>query len=281
MKKILFPTDFSATAENAIRYVLQFCDRLEGSIQLLNVVPPEYEPADIPLTTTAVTQDRIDNARNHSKNFLEQGLAQLQVNHNFQSVPDVISNIELGLPVSTIAEIADRDDIDLIVMGTQGQHSRLERFFGSVSAGVIDKSHIPVLVVPEGAEFSQVNKLAIAIDLKESDPWEIYLASSLAGKDLQHVDCVHVRLDDKDDKTEIDIDQLKAFYKANPQPFTMDFHHVSGENIHSALNAFVEDQEPDVLVMVGPHLPAFKKLFLKSETKQMAYHSKVPLLVLK
>jgi len=53
-----------------------------------------------------------------------------------------------GPTVQTILEQAEKLDAELIVMGSHGRGKLFDLVVGSVSAGVIRKSPVPVLVVP-------------------------------------------------------------------------------------------------------------------------------------
>jgi len=53
-----------------------------------------------------------------------------------------------GPTVQTILEQAEKLDADIIVMGSHGRGKLFDLVVGSVSAGVIRKSPVPVLVVP-------------------------------------------------------------------------------------------------------------------------------------
>ena len=57
-----------------------------------------------------------------------------------------------GPTVQTILEQAEKLDADVIVMGSHGRGKLFDLVVGSVSAGVIRKSHVPVLVVPARGE---------------------------------------------------------------------------------------------------------------------------------
>ena len=53
-----------------------------------------------------------------------------------------------GDPVKTILKEAERLDAELIVVGSHGHGMVFDALMGSVSAGILRKSTIPVLVVP-------------------------------------------------------------------------------------------------------------------------------------
>jgi nucleotide-binding universal stress UspA family protein len=49
--------------------------------------------------------------------------------------------------VSEIIEFAERENIDLIIMGTRGRTGFKKLLSGSVASGVVNFAHCPVLVI--------------------------------------------------------------------------------------------------------------------------------------
>lgn len=49
--------------------------------------------------------------------------------------------------VSEIIEFAERENIDLIIMGTRGRTGFKKLLLGSVASGVVNFAHCPVLVI--------------------------------------------------------------------------------------------------------------------------------------
>ena len=54
---------------------------------------------------------------------------------------------EVGNPVDVIARVADNQEFDLVVMGSRAHKSEKMTELGSVSFGVVQRVHCPVLVV--------------------------------------------------------------------------------------------------------------------------------------
>jgi len=64
-----------------------------------------------------------------------------------RGLPDVDKSVLLGVPYEEIIKFADKEKIDLIIMGTYGR-SGLDRFiFGSVAERVVRKAPCPVMTV--------------------------------------------------------------------------------------------------------------------------------------
>ena len=68
----------------------------------------------------------------------------------------------IGMEAATIQDKAAEIGADLIVMGMKG--GGRSKNLGSTTIATIRRSRIPVLVVPEGAQFTPLKKIALAID---------------------------------------------------------------------------------------------------------------------
>ena len=55
--------------------------------------------------------------------------------------------LEVGEPVAVISRTTDRCGFDLVVMGCRGTHADQRPVLGSVSQGVVQRAHCPVLIV--------------------------------------------------------------------------------------------------------------------------------------
>jgi len=57
-------------------------------------------------------------------------------------------------------------------------------------------------------------------------------------------------------------------------------HSIENENIVDGINAFVEQENVDLVVMVPRRHAIWRNLFFEPNTKRMAFHSSVPLLII-
>ena len=62
--------------------------------------------------------------------------------------------VVLGFPADQLADLADAEDAELIVVGSRGRGALRAAFLGSVSTDLIGVARCPVLVVPPGAVVS-------------------------------------------------------------------------------------------------------------------------------
>jgi nucleotide-binding universal stress UspA family protein len=273
IKRIILPTDLSDTSQNAFRYALRLADRTEAAIELIHVIFPEYAGLDLPVISAEGTQSHISAARAAMQAFVEYGLAQVQLMHNLEHIPDIHPDVEVGSPSAVIARLAERDEASLIVMGTKGEHGLLEKTFGSVTTEVLRRSRVPVLVVPEDAAFTQIRQVAYASELKEEDAWHIWGAMKLLEEFEPQWHLVHIQTPESKTPTET-LQELTNLMKGE-----LKIHQLGSTSVLEGLEDFAQNFDVDLLVMLSRHESIWRRLFYRSKTRQMAYQTQVPLLV--
>ncbi|MCP3932104.1 MAG: universal stress protein [Bacteroidetes bacterium] len=279
IKKILIPTDFSEMARNAFRYGIFLADKLGASIKALHVIYPEYEALDLPVMAAQATQKKLEAAREVLKNFIDV---------NVKNTADRISSeelliedgIEIGTPASVIPMIVERDHIDIVVMGTQGEHNMLEKMFGSVSSSVIRKTDCPVIVIPEEANFKDIHTIAYATDLSTEDPYHIWKVAKMLSVFNPVLHCVHVDTG-KMEEGQMKMAELKEFFENRDPSLQITFNEVIGDDVTEVLDDFVQTKDVNLLTMFSPHRSMLESFFHKSQTRRMAFQCQVPLLILK
>ncbi len=141
VKRILAPTDFSPSAESALRWAVSLRDAYGAEIVILHVVDLGLAgAASLPTGMAAATAfgQLVDALRAEA----HEGIAKLAARH-----PQAKTMIREGTPRTTILDVAKEGGTDLIVMGTHGRTGLAAIFFGSVAEYVVRHSRIPVLTV--------------------------------------------------------------------------------------------------------------------------------------
>jgi nucleotide-binding universal stress UspA family protein len=280
VKKILFPTDFSETAQNAFAHCLLLAREMRASIVLLHAVYPEYEALDLPVVAAKATQDKVEAGRVALQSFRDLALGVLREHHDVQNLPSVELHTEIGGPVGVIVEVAEREEVDLIIMGTQGEHSALERVFGSVTTEVVERVQCPVLVIPEERPYQRFKVVAYASDLNESDPAHFWQAIRLLEPFSPVVHVVHIDTGDRRNG-EIDFSDMREFFTERAPALQVDYREVRGESVEEGLEQFVDSHSVDLLIMFAPQRGLLSRIFRRSRTRRMALRSHVPLLLIK
>lgn len=280
VNRILFPTDFSATAQNAFQYCLWLADKLHAEVDLLHVVYPEYEVMDLPVVAAQATQDKIETAHTLLNSFIEMAIRNLQKEGMMNATHLIRTYVELGSPASIIVQMAEKQGVDLIIMGTKGSHNILEKTLGSVTTEVIRKANCPVWVVPEEAKPKAIKQVAYGTDAEQADSIHIWEVGKILEPFNPAIHCVHVNRKHSMEKI-LQLSSMESLFNQGSNDLKIDFQLIEGQDIRTALEEFILKFKVDLLVMYAPKQDFLSQLFHRSNTQRMALETHIPLLVMK
>lgn len=180
MRTILFPTDFSDSAENAFVYALHFAHHLKASLYALHAYQlPSLHPGSLPVKVREA-YETLDTAQ--LDDFKEE-LPGLHAIAEAQGIPmpEMKHLIVKGEPVDVILQTIRQEKPMLVVMGTTGAGQWKEYLLGSVAGKVLDQTNVPVLVIPDTAHFDgQFNEFFAFSELHDAEQNLLELLSTLA-----------------------------------------------------------------------------------------------------
>jgi nucleotide-binding universal stress UspA family protein len=151
---IVCGVDGSPDSHRALGVAAQFARRLGAKLIVANVVG--YVPDPVVPTNAyqpmarwtgygpPMTERRTDADMEASEALLEHIVAE-------GGVDGAKLRTMLGIPAERLAELADDEGAELIVVGSRGRGAFKAAFLGSVSNSLIGIARCPVLVVPRGA----------------------------------------------------------------------------------------------------------------------------------
>jgi nucleotide-binding universal stress UspA family protein len=132
---------------------LQVAARLARQLGLRLVVAHAAVPAHIPYAAAApfggmsgrhAVFEELESQQEHASRLLEEVIAA-------SGLVDAHQRAVVGLPAERLAEVADEEDAELIVVGSRGRGAFKAAFLGSVSSALVGVARCPVLIVPPGA----------------------------------------------------------------------------------------------------------------------------------
>lgn len=143
LKRILWPTDFSALSLQAARYARGFRAAFGAELHIIHVVPPPLTPDVSVILPTEVPVAYSDRELVEA---CQRTLAKV-VEEQFKDVPEVTHEVCFGNPWSTICTYAGDHDIDLIIVATHGRTGLQHVLIGSTAERIVQHAPCPVLVV--------------------------------------------------------------------------------------------------------------------------------------
>lgn len=141
-QRILFCTDFSENADFAFIHALDAAIRRPNAILYLFHVIPEPEAQ---FWKTYIYE--VEGVDDKAKQDIDQRIAEIYL----PRIPDMVQfkvEMRVGRDYVKILEFAQKEQIDLIVIGRHGRSALENVLFGNVAEKVVRKAPCAVLVVP-------------------------------------------------------------------------------------------------------------------------------------
>lgn len=135
-KRILIPVDGSPQSEQAAEFAAtEWPDAELLALYVIDPVEAGYAAGRVP----AAGEQWYEEAKDRAEAFFEDA--------GEAAGRDIETEVEVGRPAATIVEVADDDDVDMIVMGSHGREGLSRILLGSVAEHVLRESPVPVTVV--------------------------------------------------------------------------------------------------------------------------------------
>ncbi len=279
MHTIIVPTDFSTTAANAAAYAVQFAEQINVKRILLFHA---YElPVALDPLMPGVQMLELDSYKEVAINNLENFRYELRSKFPNTTIQlDVV--VEYGSITGGIEMISTREKIELIIMGITGGGALEETLIGSNTTSVAGALGMPVLIIPPQADYYPVKKIMLSCDFDHADKFI-------------PVDIIRSLINDTHAKLlvfniEVDMEETNAKYPASMmgegfavhtllQEFQPEYHFTKNKEYVDGVNEYADSHEVDMIISIPKRKGFFEKLFIKSTTKKLAFHTHLPLLV--
>ena len=271
MKAIIVPVDFSPVSINAARYALNIAAQTGGKIVLLHAfLSPSAMPVigDVELTEEGLWEFYEDELKILTEN-LEKEKSGIKIEHMQMR----------GTVSESVAQLSDALASQMIVMGITGAGAAEITFFGSNTLNVSQQSKIPVLIVPPEAKFKQVEDIGLTTDFKNVDKRipekQVEEMLTLFGAKL-HV----MFVDDENKNWTSDTPLQSGLVESMFQEYQPQYHFINHPNLAEGLSDCAEKNNIGLLICIKNDYNWLQKLFHKNHIKQLAVHSRIPLLIM-
>ncbi|MDJ0815116.1 MAG: universal stress protein [Desulfobacterales bacterium] len=142
VSKVLWPTDFSSSAEKALPYVTDLTQKYGAEIHVLYVIE---DVAHHDGWYGEFEKDKVDKLMQYAEKSAKKRLDQVCEKY-LDSCPLYIKHIAIGDPAKEILKLIDKEKVDLVVMASHGSKGNFR--FGSVTEKVLKNSAVPVTTIP-------------------------------------------------------------------------------------------------------------------------------------
>lgn len=277
IKKILWATDFSDEAQEALVYANLFARAFNAKITALHVVP-DFSPAL--LDTAAVVKGELVKRVEFIKNESAERLEKIKKS---KDIPFRIL-IKEGSSSKKIIEAAEEEKSDLIVMGKKGLSALEKLFIGSVANQVLHNSPVPILLTKKSKRKINIKKIMVPTDFSAQEEIERDLAWKLAKGFDSDLTFLHVlELHDYefpprilDEMFDAVIKKMRSRKKKEKEDIKVK------EDVTRAVNAalgivdYAETNKQDLICISTCTHSKLERFFLGSTTEKVISYSHIP-----
>jgi len=185
-RNILYATDFSAAAAGAIPYVKRIAKHYEANLVVWHAHPSAVNPMTPPETWAADTAAEEARDQRHREELL----------NIFAGIPTQV-RIEEGGIQSSLQTAIEKNNIDLVVIGTRGRTGIGKLLLGSVAEEILRTVTCPVLTVGPHADLTrgsdgQIREILYATDFASETQTSAAYAVSMAQEFQARLVLLHV-----------------------------------------------------------------------------------------
>ena len=272
-RRILCPTDFSKNAQNAIEYAVKLFKNETCVFYILNTY--NAEPYTMEL---AIARD-LEEFRKKSIGGLRAILEWLSHddnsrNHEFHVVS------ECGNLLDIIKTMVDKQDIEMVVMGTQGAtNSRIEIFGSQTVLAIEEIRNCPVLAIPSKTIYKEIKEIVFPTDYRTTFKRREFQYLVDIAK-MSNSSIVVLNVVNKNESLDEDQVNNKNLLKDYFEDLDYSFHTLKNNDVQAAINSFIESRGSDMVSFINRRHSFFGMILSRPMVKNLNYHTGIPVLAL-
>ncbi len=273
MKNILLPTDFSENSKNAIKFAMKFFEGETCTFHILNSQKPSsYITADV--LYGAPGTSIYDGILNDNKKELERMIRfceSISEKEDFTFVP----KLDFDAIVDAVNQAVALNNIELIIMGTNGATDAAEIIFGSNTLKVIRKVNCPVIAVPQKYSFKKIESVLLSLNYQYAvSEKSLNIISEIVKKHKASLKILEI------EEENIELSAKTNYTEEVFKELGFDRYSIKNIPAAMAINAFEQLIPVQLHAMVVERKTFLDRFIFGSETSKISYGSSIPLLIL-
>jgi nucleotide-binding universal stress UspA family protein len=270
--RIMVPVDFSPVSYKALEFLGFLMERMPIDTHLVHVV--QVNTAEWAGTSEA--SESID--REELRQLEQRAELQFDALKEKLTFPFSCEILHGGLTTS-LAKYANQQQVDLVIMGTEGADGWYEKISGSEAQHVVRYTQVPVITIHQGASITPIHHILWVADFEAEKQPE---ASVQTIKKLQQLFGAQLHLlqilEKEDEPRAQAIKENMRYFAQELQLENYELHLRRDYKVPAGVRNFNRETEMD-LVVIGTHArKGFSHLFYGSIAETLVNHCIRPLL---
>jgi nucleotide-binding universal stress UspA family protein len=293
--KILFPTDFSTSADQAFVWALELAETYGAELHV-------FHGLVLGGVLDEGAEEELEELESVARELESRASSRIRAIGAGRSAQVRMKRVtRRGISAaSLIRDYADEEDVDLTVMGTHGRRGPAHVLLGSVAEEVVRTSMNPVLTIPEratSAPLRAVERVLVPLDLSQHSLLGLEHGKALAESYGARLQLFHVvermsypsfyALEEGDlssllagveERAREELARTMEQIEGSSVPF--DTHIAQGEVVPAILD-FAKSERSDLIVLTSHGLTGLTRLLLGSVAEKVIRRAKVPVFTVK
>ncbi|GHC42310.1 universal stress protein [Ulvibacter litoralis] len=269
MKRILVPTDFSSQAENALKVAAELALKHGSEIYLLHSLEMPLsigrgaDPSNLPESLFFIKLAEKNFSELLEKPYLQE-----------IDVHEAIGHDEIYNDISNTVE---KNNIDLVIMGSHGASGFKEMFIGSNTEKVVRTSTIPVLVIKNAHASFEINDFVFATDFSEECRWSFNEAQKFAKNAGAKMHLLFVNTP-SDFKTTLEANEIMKNFVSGmgAENYTLNIY--NDTSIEKGILQFAKDTKAQLIGMSTHGRKGISHFFNGSVSEDLVNHANMPVI---
>lgn len=136
--KVLVAVDGSEYSMNAAEYAISITKEAGSQLIALHVITSDVS------TIASTFSPQMEEIKKNTQEFFDKIRRKCAANWDIPLRTELIASSSV---VGGIIDFAEKENIDLIVVGTRGRSGLKRLLLGSVASGIVNYAHCPVMIV--------------------------------------------------------------------------------------------------------------------------------------
>jgi nucleotide-binding universal stress UspA family protein len=273
MKTILVGIDFSRSSSNALNYAAELAKSSRAKLVLFHVYSVTIIPTEAPVVYPTYSVEEME------KDALKKLLRirqRLYGKYSKRLKIECVANI--GFAVEETLEYSIKSKCDFIVIGMEDYGYLSEQLLGSTSTTIIKRAKKPVLLINKKVKFEKIKRILLACDYKK----DLSKAAVDSIKDFARIfksKVLILNVEKSKSKLPLEMQAVRGIkLEHSMEEVRHEFHFVSSDDVVSAINRFIQQEEIDLVMMFPQTHSAVYNIIHEPNSKRMAFHTSIPLL---
>ncbi|MBX9850878.1 MAG: universal stress protein [Cytophagaceae bacterium] len=249
MKKILVPTDFSVLADKALDIAAEIAIKTGASIELIHVIEAPYEGEFSAIGEVLKHEGLTDIFVLKSIEMADKKMKKIINEKKYVGIR-FFPKIKIGNVFNHFSKIITKEEIDLIVMGTEGTTGFLKGIFNtSNTEEVVTHADCMVLSIKQSDKKFKIKNVVLASNFEDDSTAFIENIKQLQDIfDFKfHIVCINPLLNKQPDDSKIQ-KKMEEFVKSNKIK-NYEFHLIEDFTEYTGLNAYAEKINADIIAL--------------------------------